>query len=333
MRITVIGTGTWGTTLAVMSARGGHDTTLWGRVEFGADELIRERENRAFLPGIPFPKEMGVTIDPRAALRGCEVVLFVVPAQTMRENILMLREYIPKNAAIVSAAKGLEMKTLLRMSQVLKQELPPEQHDRIAAISGPNLAREISRGLPAGSVVASENDDVACLVQRALMTPLFRIYTTTDIIGVELAGALKNIIAIGAGIADGLMFGDNAKAGFLTRGIAEIARLGVAMGANPLTFSGMAGIGDLICTCASSASRNHYVGEHIARGFTLEQIQSTMLQVAEGVPTTVAARTLAQKMGVEMPIAEQVYRVLFEGKNPREAVYDLMTRSAKPELG
>jgi glycerol-3-phosphate dehydrogenase (NAD(P)+) len=255
-----------------------------------------------------------------------------VPAQRMRENVLRVRGYLQEGTIVVSAAKGLEIETTLRMTEVLKEELPPRFHSRLAVLSGPNLAREIIAGLPATTVVASENDEAACFVQSLITTPQFRVYTHSDVIGVELAGALKNIIALGAGISDGLGYGDNAKAAFMTRGLAEIARLGVAAGANLLTFAGLAGIGDLVTTCASSHSRNHYVGEQLAQGRSLAEIQASMRMVAEGVPTTIAALQLARRYTIEMPITEQMYQVLFEGKDPRRAVIDLMTRDVKGEL-
>jgi glycerol-3-phosphate dehydrogenase (NAD(P)+) len=243
-----------------------------------------------------------------------------------------VREYLQEGTIVVSAAKGLEIETTLRMTQVLKEELPPQFHSHLAALSGPNLAREIMAGLPAITVVASENDEAARFVQGLIITPRFRVYTHNDVVGVELAGALKNIIAVGAGISDGLGYGDNAKAAFMTRGLVEIARLGVAAGANPLTFAGLAGLGDLVATCASPHSRNHYVGEQLAQGRSLAEIQASMRMVAEGVPTTIAALQLARRYTVEMPITEQMYQVLFEGKDPRQAVTDLMTRDAKGEL-
>jgi glycerol-3-phosphate dehydrogenase (NAD(P)+) len=257
----------------------------------------------------------------------------VVPAQTMRENIVRVRESlcVPQDAVILSCAKGLEIDTTRRMSQVLAEELPEYFHNRIAVLSGPNLAREIANGLPAASVVASQNSETAKFVQDILMLPRFRIYTHDDVIGVELAGALKNIIAIAAGAVEGLGLGKNAQATVLTRGVAEMARLATACNANPMTLAGLAGMGDLIATCGSSLSRNHQVGERLARGETIDTIRASMKSVAEGVPTAKAARQMAQRLHIEMPITEQVYAVTHENKDPRQAVMDLMTRAAKRE--
>jgi glycerol-3-phosphate dehydrogenase (NAD(P)+) len=331
-RVTVVGTGNWGTTLAIILARHGLEVTLWARTEEEARDLITRRANEVFLPGVQFPDNLVVGHSLPVALEACDLLLLVVPAQRMRENVLRVRGYLQERTIVVSAAKGLEIETTLRMTEVLKEELPPRFHSRLAVLSGPNLAREIIAGLPATTVVASENDEAACFVQSLITTPQFRVYTHSDVIGVELAGALKNIIALGAGISDGLGYGDNAKAAFMTRGLAEIARLGVAAGANLLTFAGLAGIGDLVTTCASSHSRNHYVGEQLAQGRSLAEIQASMRMVAEGVPTTIAALQLARRYTIEMPITEQMYQVLFEGKDPRRAVIDLMTRDVKGEL-
>jgi len=331
-RVTIVGTGSWGTTLAIILARRGLEVTLWARTEEEARELDIRRANEAFLPGVQFPDNLTVSHSLPGALEACGLLLLVVPAQRMRENVRRVRECLREGTIVVSAAKGLEIETTLRMTEVLKEELPPRFHSHLAALSGPNLAREIIAGLPASTVVASENYEAARSVQGLIMTPQFRVYTHNDVVGVELAGALKNIIALGAGISDGLGYGDNAKAALMTRGLAEITRLGVAAGANPLTFAGLAGIGDLVATCASPHSRNHYVGEQLAQGRSLAEIQASMRMVAEGVPTTIAALQLARRYSVEMPIAEQMYHVLSEGKDPRRAVIDLMTRDAKGEL-
>lgn len=331
-RVTVVGTGSWGTTLAIILARHGLEVTLWARAEEEARELDTRRANEAFLPGVQFPDRLMVSHSLPVALEACDLLLLVVPAQRMRENVCRVREYLQEGTIVVSAAKGLEIETTLRMTEVLQEELPPRFHSHLAVLSGPNLAGEIIAGLPTTTVVASGNDEAACFVQSLIMTPQFRVYTHNDVVGVELAGALKNIIALGAGISDGLGYGDNAKAAFMTRGLAEIARLGVAAGANLLTFAGLAGIGDLVATCASPHSRNHYVGEQLARGWSLAEIQASMRMVAEGVPTTIAALQLARRYNVEMPITEQMYQVLFEGKDLRRAVIDLMTRDAKGEL-
>ena len=328
--VAVVGTGSWGTMLAVMLSRKGLSVTLWARTEEEAEELRLGRENRRFLPGVLLPPELKITASLAEAVESCHLLFMVVPAQSMRKNIRLVRPHLRPGTVIVSAAKGLEIETALRMSQLLEEEL--ESGFPLCVLSGPNLVREIAAGLPASSVVASPDIEVAAWVQRSIMGPRFRVYAHDDIIGVELGGALKNIIAIGAGAADEFGYGDNAKAAFMTRGLAEIARLGVAAGANPLTFAGLAGIGDLICTCSSRHSRNHYVGEELAKGRSLEDVQASMIMVAEGIYTTKAARKLARKHGVEMPITEEIYQVLFKGKDPRLAVREFFGRAPKREL-
>jgi glycerol-3-phosphate dehydrogenase (NAD(P)+) len=331
-RITIVGTGSWGTTLGVMMAQIGHRTTLWARTPEEAETLRSARENRRFLPGVVLPDSLIITSALETALDSCELLMLVVPAQRMRENVQRVRPFLQGATQVLSAAKGLETGTALRMSEVIAEELPCQFEERIVVLSGPNLAREIVAGLPTGTVVASRTHEAAQFVQSVMMTPLFRVYTHNDVIGVELGGALKNIIALGAGAADQLGYGENAKAIFMTRGLAEITRLGVAAGANPLTFSGLAGVGDLFCTCASKHSRNHYLGEELARGRSLEDVVSTMNMVAEGAATTRAAMTLAGRYDVEMPISEQIYQVLFEAKDIQRAIRDMMLRVPKREF-
>jgi glycerol-3-phosphate dehydrogenase (NAD(P)+) len=330
--IAVVGTGAWGTTLAVLLSRAGTDTSLVTRTPAEAERLRRDGENARFLAGIALPDTLHIGTAAQGMLSGRRIVLLVVPAQQMRANLVALREFLDPDVTLVSAAKGLEMETCKRMSQVIAEEAGPAVSGRIAAISGPNLSGEVVRGLPTASVVASRDEQVARLVQEELRLPNVRLYTNLDLVGVELAGALKNIIALGAGACDGLGYGDNAKAAFMTRGLAEIARLGVAMGANPLTFAGLAGIGDLMATCASKLSRNRYVGEQIGRGRSLAEVQAEMSQVAEGVSTAAAAHRLAQRYGVDMPITATVFAVLFRGLTPREGVGELMMRDQKGEL-
>lgn len=330
-RIAVVGTGSWGTTLAILLSRKGLRVALWARDEKERETLEADRENRAFLPGLPFPPGLVITDSPARALSRASVILMVVPAQRMRENVRRLEGEIPPGAIVVSGAKGLEIETGLRMTQVIEQELG-EGRNPLGSLSGPNLSREIARGLPAATVVAFREQGVADRVRDILMTPRFRAYSHDDVVGVELGGALKNIIAIGAGASDAFGCGDNAKASFITRGLAEIARLGAACGANPLTFSGLAGIGDLFTTCISRQSRNYSVGQELARGRARQEIEASMSMVAEGIWTAVAARELAARRGVQMPITEQVYQVLFHGKDPHGAIMDLMLREAKHEL-
>ncbi len=334
--ITVVGTGSWGTTLAILLARGDRSVMLLARDAAEAARLRADGANRRFLPDVPFPAGLHVSADPAAALEGCALLLLVVPAQTMRANVTTLLPYLPPDGAagplLVSAAKGLELGTLFRMSEVIRAVVPPAYAGRVAALSGPNIAKEVAAGRPAVAVAASEDPAVAQTVQLALTGGPYRVYTNTDLVGVELAGALKNIIALGAGIGDGMGAGDSAKAAFITRGLAEIARLGVAEGANLFTFAGVAGVGDLIATCASPFSRNRRLGAALMRGETIEQFHAETGQVAEGVPTTRAARELAARHGVEMPIAEELYQILFAGKHPLQALAALMERDPTDEL-
>ncbi len=330
-RIAVIGSGSWGTTLACMLARAGRATTLLVRSEDEAAALRGAGENARYLSGVRFPLQLAITGDAARALRSVQVVLLAVPSQTMRANVAAIRPHVAAQAAVLSCAKGLEQGTLARMSSVIAEELGTEPQ-RAGTLSGPNIAREISEGKPAVSVIATNDPAASMAAQAALTTPQFRVYTADDVVGVELAGALKNIIALGAGISDGMRAGDNAKAAFMTRGLAEIARLGTALGAQPLTFAGLAGIGDLIATCASPHSRNRRLGQALAEGLELEDAQARLGQIAEGVTTVTTARDLARRHGVEMPITEQLYAILFQAKEPREAIVELMQREVRNEL-
>ena len=304
--------------------------TLWDHQPERAAEIERDRENRAYLPGFTMPPRVRVTGDLAEAIRGREIILLVTPSQRLREHARLLAPLLAEDAIVVSCSKGLELGTHLRMTQILEQELPA--HIRICALSGPNLAIEVAKGLPTGSVVASTDSAAADRVRLALTTPTFRSYTSNDVVGVELGGALKNIIALGVGVNDGLGYGDNAKATFMTRGLAEMSRLALAAGANPLTLAGLAGLGDLIATCASPLSRNRTMGLELAAGKTLEEALAARKTVTEGVTTTRAALELASNLGVELPITEQIARVLFAGKPVREAVSSLMERDPKHEL-
>lgn len=328
--IIVAGTGSWGTTLAIMLARHHRAVSLLARNEAEADALRRAGEHARYAPGIPFPSNLSITGD-AGVLRQCEVLLLAVPSQTMRANAIRLKPYLNSSAIVLSCAKGFERGSLQRMSEVLA-EILSDQAERIGVLSGPNIAREVLDGKPATTVVATPDHAAAEYAQRLLATPAFRVYSGDDVVGIELAGALKNIIALGAGIADGLNAGDNAKAAFMTRGLAEIARLGIVLGANPLTFAGLAGLGDLVATCASPHSRNRRMGEALARGLSLEAAQAQLGQVAEGVTTVQTARELAAQHGVELPIADQLYQVLFEHKAAQQAIGELMQREVKHEL-
>lgn len=335
-RVTVVGTGSWGTALAILAARQGLETSLLTRTEEEAEALRSAGENTRFMAGYSFPPHLIPTFDAEWALRDCDMLLMVVPSQTMRTNIQALKPYLQgakSDVIVLSAAKGLELHTLLRMTEVLGEVLGPEWEGRLAALSGPNLAKEIVAGKPATTVIGAGNMDTAQRAQELLTGGRFRVYTNTDLIGVELGGSLKNIIALAAGMADGMEAGDSAKAAIITRGLVEIGRLGVAAGASLFTFAGLAGLGDMIATCASPLSRNRTLGELLAQGKTREEARVIMRgQVAEGVTTTVAARELAARHDVEMPITEQLYQVLFEGKPALAGLGALLTREPTDEF-
>ena len=327
----VIGSGAWGTTLALLLARKGMTTALWDHHAERAAQMNKQRENAAFLPEFHFPDTLQVTSSIIEAVRDKEMLLLVTPSQRLRENLRLLAPHLAAGTILVNASKGIEIASLKRMSEVIEEELPAF-HDYIAALSGPNLSREVAQGKPTASVVAAHKHEVAVHIRNVLSSTAFRIYTSEDIVGVELGGALKNIIAISAGINDGLGYGANAKAAIITRGLAEISRLGVAAGANPLTFSGLAGLGDLVATCTSSLSRNQQLGQRLAAGEKLQDILQSTRSIAEGVSTTQAALQLAVRHSVEMPIARQLGLVLFEGLDPHKAVPELMLRDPKGEL-
>jgi len=332
LKIAIIGTTSWGTTLGVVIAQKGIEVRLWARTKQEATELKSNGPDSNFFSGITFPPQLLITNQLSEVLAGVKAVIMAVPSQAVRQNIKLIASYLTKSMIVVSAAKGLEIGSGKRMSQVIAEEINPRFHSNICVLSGPNLAWEVLHGLPAATVIAAENNAVARKVQRLLTTPKLCVFTNTDVVGVELGGALKNIIALGAGIADGLGYGDNAKAAFMTRGLTEITALGVALGANPLTFSGLAGLGDLVATCASPLSRNHYVGAELTKGRSLTEILSSMTNVAEGVSTALVAWNLAQKLGLEMPITEKVYQILYENADPRQAAVEMMGGNARHEL-
>lgn len=329
--ICVIGAGSWGTTLAVHCSWRGHAVTLWEKFEELASRLAKERENRTYLPGVEIPGDIQITNDLGVLGRGFDIVIFAVPSKYIRGVARESARHFTGEPVVVSATKGLEYGSLKSVSQVLEEELEISPTGRIVVLSGPSHAEEVSRRLPTTLVSASRDSGAAHTVQDALIATHLRIYTNEDVIGVELGGALKNTIAIASGICGGLGYGDNTTGALLTRGIAEISRLGVAMGADPITFSGLSGIGDLITTCISRHSRNRHVGVELAKGRTLEDILAGMVMVAEGIETTRAAVVLARRHGIEMPITEQVHSVLFEGKDPKLAVDELMLREPKRE--
>jgi glycerol-3-phosphate dehydrogenase (NAD(P)+) len=329
--IAVIGSGAWGTTLALLSANKGTATTLWEHNPDRAAKMQARRENIMFLPGFRFPDRLRVTADIREAVRGKDMLVLATPSQRMRENVRLVAPYLGKETLLVSASKGIEIGSLKRMTEIIAEELP-HAAARVAALSGPNISREVAEGKPTAAVMAAYDQDVAVRARTLLSTLRFRIYTANDVVGVELGGALKNIIAIGAGFNDGMGYGENARAAFMTRGLAEIARLGIAAGAHPLTFSGLTGIGDLIATCVSPLSRNHRLGQRLAAGEKLPDILASTHEVAEGVSTTRAALQLAARFDVEMPITSQLGFVLFDGLDPKKAVSELMMRDLKGEM-
>jgi glycerol-3-phosphate dehydrogenase (NAD(P)+) len=329
--ITLFGAGSWGTALAVHLAEAGRDVTLWARRSEAVDRIRRTRHNATYLPDVQIPSSVRVTADLPAAAAASDLWGIAIPSQHLRRVAKQLRSLVREDVTVVSLAKGIENETLLTMSQVLKEELGTVAEHHIGVLYGPSHAEEVAEGRPTTVVAAAPDEAVAERIQAAFMTDRLRVYVNTDVIGVEIGGSAKNVLAIAAGIGDGVGYGDNAKAALVTRGIAEIRRLGLAMGAKAQTFAGLAGIGDLIVTCMSEHSRNRYLGEQIGRGKTLDEVLDEMDMVAEGVRTTQSLHDLAATYGVEMPITEAVYAILFKDRRPREMVERLMTRSAKHE--
>ena len=327
-RVTILGDGGWGTCLGILLSAQGHPVTLWGAFPAYVEQVRRTRENVKFLPGVAIPPAVKLTADFAEASADAEVIVVAVPSQYLRQVLERLRVGPWERALVVSVVKGIEPETLLRMSERIRQSVPVR---RLAVLSGPSISYEVARGIPTTVVAASEDERLAREAQELFSTERFRVYTSADVAGVELGGALKNVIAIACGAADGLGFGTNTKAALATRGLVEMARLGVAMGAQERTFSGLSGLGDLITTCFSPHSRNRRVGEEIARGKAVAEVTGKMEQVAEGVTTTRSAQALARKHQVEMPITAAVYQVLYEGKPPKDAVRELMLREPKPE--
>jgi glycerol-3-phosphate dehydrogenase (NAD(P)+) len=328
-QIGVIGAGAWGTTLAVMLAAAERPITIWAHSAEANEQLALDRENRHYLPGIVFPPNVRVATDAGYLAEPHRAYLLAVPSAYLRATLQRLAGSLDANAALLSLVKGIEEGSHLRMSEVIEQELPGR---RVAVLSGPNLAREIAAGKPAGSVVASRDEELAGEMAALLASERFRVYTNPDLVGVELCGALKNVVALAAGMVDGLGFGDSAKAGIITRGLAEMTRLGVAAGANPRTFAGMAGVGDLIATCMSPLSRNRRAGELMGSGLSWTDASARLDGVAEGASTVRGALALAAEHRVELPIAEQVAAVVHDARAPMAAVAELMGRGLKDEL-
>ncbi len=331
MKVSVLGAGGWGTTLAILLHYNGHDVILWEYKKSYAKELIKKHINSRYLPGVSIPKEMKISYDLGESTGDKNLIILAVPSQFLRSVVKKIDFSDIKSSILVSVSKGIEKGTLLTMAQMLEDVHPLLGKDQIGVLSGPSHAEEVSRRIPTAVTAASEDPVASKSIQAAFMNSYFRVYSSTDILGVELGGAFKNVIAIGAGIIDGAGFGDNTKAAIMTRGVSEISRLGSAMGAHPETFAGLSGMGDLIVTCMSKHSRNRYVGEQLGKGKKLKQILKSMEMVAEGVETSRSASQLAKKFDVETPITNEVYKILFEDKDPVKATTDLMTRDMKME--
>lgn len=331
MRISVLGAGGWGTTLAIILHHNGHEVNLWEYKRSYAKTLNRSRENKLYLPGVKIPKEITITHSLEDSCFNKHMIVIAVPTQFIRSVLREMRKMHFPDTIFVSVSKGIERDTDLTVSQIIRDELKSVSLGQIGVLSGPSHAEEVSKKIPTAVVAASRDEFVAKQIQSAFITSYFRVYFSTDLFGVELGGALKNVIAIGAGIIDGAKFGDNTKAAIMTRGIAEISRLGIALGAQPETFSGLSGMGDLIVTCMSKHSRNRFVGEQVGKGRKLKDVLKSMTMVAEGVETSRAVHQIATKNKIETPICSAVYKILFEEKDAVKATYELMTRDMKAE--
>ena len=331
MSIAIIGAGSWGTAMASQLGLKHKRVALWSRRSALAAAMTSSRYNNEYLPGVSLPPSVLCTNDFEKAVIDAKVIVITTPSHTVRDTCRKMAEYVQPDTVVVSAAKGLEAGTYKRMSEIIADEIP-QIKGKVAALSGPNHAEEVGKQQPSASVVASSSAYVADVVQEAYMLPFFRVYTNPDIIGVELGGALKNIIALGAGIIEGLGFGDNTKAALITRGLAEISRLGIAMGALHGTFAGLAGIGDLVVTCTSKHSRNRSAGILLAQGKTAKEIQQETNMVVEGIRVTATAYELANKYGISMPITEQIWKVIYQNKSPKQALTDLMLRNKAHEI-
>ncbi|MDD5218873.1 MAG: NAD(P)-dependent glycerol-3-phosphate dehydrogenase [Candidatus Omnitrophica bacterium] len=329
-KISVLGDGGWGTGLAVVNARRKNDVLLWSAFPNYAEVLKEKRENIKFLPGIPLPPEIRITSDLSQAVAFADILILAIPAQYLRNILYKLKDLPVANKIFVSVAKGLEKKTCLRPSEIIQAILGKET--RVVVVSGPSHAAEVARGIPTLVVAASSNENDAGLVQSAIADTYFRVYVQTDVLGVELGGVLKNVIAIAAGVSDGLGFGDNTKSGLISRGLLEMVRLGIRMGANPNTFYGLSGLGDLITTSFSPHGRNLLVGRELGKGRKLGEILQSMEMVAEGVHSAASVYALGQKYGLDLPIVREVYKMVLEDKDPKQAVLDLLNRPAYQEL-
>jgi glycerol-3-phosphate dehydrogenase (NAD(P)+) len=330
-RVAVLGAGSWGTALAGLLAKAGHDVVQWALEPQVVEEINLHHENRTFLPGAQLPESLRATSDLAEAVRGASFVISVSPSQFVDQVIGSAEAHLEPDVVVVSASKGIETTTLRRMDEVMEAHLTPTQMENFCVLSGPSFAREVADEAPTAVVVASHSQVARLRVQSLFQTPYFRVYTNADVVGVEMGGALKNVIALAAGVVSGLGFGHNTLAALITRGLAEMSRLGLAMGATRETFAGLAGMGDLVLTCTGGLSRNRTVGYELGSGKTLEEVLGGMRQVAEGVKTADAVKRLAGRHGVEMPICEEVYSILYEDRSPMEAVKNLMMREPKPE--
>jgi len=327
-KVAVIGSGSWGTALAVMLQKHGHDVVIWSRRQDAVEQMEKERENKEYLPGVLLPEGLSFTAEREKAVKDAEIIILSVPSKAVRQTAIDFSPYLNSNQVLVNVAKGLEEISLKRLSQVIQECAPQCQ---VCVLSGPSHAEEVAREIPTTCLIASENAETAKMVQEEFMNPRFRLYTNTDMVGVEMGAALKNVMALAAGISDGLGFGDNTKAAIMTRGIAEMSRLGIEMGGKLETFAGLSGIGDLIVTCTSMHSRNRRAGILLGKGKSLAETLAEIKMVVEGVNTVQAAYTLAKEHNVEMPITNAIYEVLFQGKNAEQAVLDLMSRHGKAE--
>jgi glycerol-3-phosphate dehydrogenase (NAD(P)+) len=332
MRCTVLGAGSWGTALASLLAGKGYTVTAWDKDQAVLEDIARNHRNERYLPGTQLPATVHAATEIVKALEGAELVVLAVPSHAVRPVIIEAKRHIHAGMPLVCVAKGIELETLMTMSEVVEDVLPVPLHPYVAVLSGPSFAKEVAKGLPTAVTVAARWERIAKQVQDAFHSKTFRPYTSGDVVGCEIGGCVKNVVAIAAGISDGFGFGANSLAALITRGLAEISRLAVRKGANPLTLSGLSGLGDLVLTCSSDLSRNRTVGRGLAAGKTADEIQKELGQVAEGVRNAKSARELARRLGVDMPITETIYRVLYEGLPPKEAVSQIMMRETKPEL-
>ena len=332
LRIGVVGAGSWGTALANLLAINGFKLDLWVFEKDVKEQIKNDNENKTFLPGARLSENINPTNDIKKATADKDLVLVVVPSHTMRETSKKINKYINKNAIVVTASKGIENKTHLTMLEILQENIEGLRKDQFAVLSGPSFAREVVQKLPTVVAIASTSAETAKFVQKIFAAPFFRVYTNDDPVGVEIGGAIKNVIAIAAGISDGLELGLNARAALITRGLTEMRRLGDKMGANPHTFAGLTGVGDLLLTCTGTLSRNYTVGTQLGKGKTLDEILKEMKMVAEGVKTTRSVYNLSRKLGIELPICNEVYKILFENQSPQDSIPQLMTRALKHEL-